>query len=218
MKIISIGFVILTLALLGFSTYQALMVAPTEQTMGEVQRIFYYHVPSAWVAGLCFAVNFLASVVYLWKRSLNADALAAASAEVGVVFCTIVLITGPIWARPVWGIWWTWDARLTTTLVLWLIYVSYLVLRRFAAGGQTQVLAAALAIFGFVDVPIVYMSIRWFRTQNPSPVIGGGEGSGLDPSMWPPLLWNWLAFSMLAIILVTARVRLQEMEQDVEEQ
>src|SRR3974390_476138 len=218
MKIISIGFVILTLALLGFSTYQALVVAPTEQTMGEVQRIFYYHVPSAWVAGLCFAVNFLASVVYLWKRSLNADALAAASAEVGVMFCTVVLITGPIWARPVWGIWWTWDARLTTTLVLWLIYVSYLVLRRYSTGTQTSVLAAALAIFGFVDVPIVYMTIRWFRTQHPSPVIGGGSESGLDPSMWPPLLWNWLAFSMLAIILVVARYRLQEMEQDVEEQ
>ena len=182
MKNIFIAFVVLTVGLLGFSTYQGLFVAPTEQTMGDVQRIFYYHVPSAWTAGVCFFVNFLASVVYLWKRNAGSDALAAASAEVGVVFCTIVLITGPIWARPVWGIWWTWDARLTTTLVLWLIYVSYLVLRRFAAGGQTQVLAAALAIFGFVDVPIVYMSIRWFRTQHPSPVMGGGENSGLDPS------------------------------------
>ncbi len=113
-----------------------------------------------------------------------------------MVFCTIVLITGPIWARPVWGIWWTWDARLTTTLVLWLIYVSYLVLRTFAAGGQTPVLAAALAIFGFVDVPIVYMSIRWFRTQHPSPVMGGGENSGLDPAMLHAFLWNLLAFTL----------------------
>jgi len=216
MKIISIGFVILTLALLGFSTYQALVVAPTEQTMGEVQRIFYYHVPSAWVAGLCFAVNFLASVVYLWKRSLNADALAAASAEVGVVFCTIVLITGPIWARPVWGIWWTWDARLTTTLVLWLIYVSYLVLRRFATGGQSQVLAAALAIFGFVDVPIVYMSIRWFRTQHPQPVMGGGQNSGLAPEMLHAFLWNLLAFTFVGICFIVARYRLQVMENKVE--
>ena len=112
MKPLSILFIVFTLALLGFSTYQALVVAPTEQTMGDVQRIFYYHVPSAWVAGLCFFVNFLASVAYLVKRGSNVDALAAASAEVGVVFCTIVLITGPIWARPVWGIWWTWDARL----------------------------------------------------------------------------------------------------------
>ena len=216
MKPLSIAFVVLTLALLGNSTYQALVVAPTEQTMGEVQRIFYYHAPTAWVAGLCFFVNFLASVVYLWNRSQSADALAAGSAEVGVVFCTIVLITGPIWARPVWGIWWTWEARLTSTLVLWLIYVSYLVLRRFATGGQTPVLAAALAIFGFVDVPIVYMSIRWFRTQHPQPVIAGGEGSGLDPAMWHAFLWNLVAFTCIGICFIVARYRLQRMENDVE--
>jgi heme exporter protein C len=216
MKAITWVFVLITVALLGFGLYQALVVAPTERTMGDVQRIFYYHVPSAWTAFLLFFVNFVASVVYLWKRSAGSDAIAVASAEVGVVFCTVVLVTGPIWARPVWGIWWTWDARLTTTLVLWLIYVSYLVLRRFAAGGQTQVLAAALAIFGFVDVPIVYMSIRWFRTQHPSPVIGGGEGSGLDPAMWHAVLWNWLAFSCLALLLVMTRYRLQRMEETVE--
>ncbi len=218
MKLLPKLFVALTVAALGFAAYEALIVAPTEQTMGNVQRIFYYHVPSAWTAFLLFFANFLASVVYIWKRNLAADAIAAATAEVGVVFCTVVLVTGPIWARPVWGIWWTWDARLTTTLVLWLIYVSYLVLRRYSTGSQTALLAAALAIFGFVDVPIVYMTIRWFRTQHPSPVIGGGENSGLDPSMWPPLLWNWLAFSMLAIILVAVRYRLQRMEEDVEQQ
>ena len=216
MKPVSVLFIVFTLALLGFSTYQALVVAPTEQTMGEVQRIFYYHAPTAWVAGLCFFVNFLASVAYLLRRNSNADALAAASAEVGVVFCTIVLITGPIWARPVWGIWWTWDARLTTTLVLWLIYVGYLILRRFATGSQTQTLAAVVAIFGFVDVPIVYMSIRWFRTQHPSPVIGGGENSGLDPAMWHAFLWNLLAFTCVGIIFVTARYRLQKLEDRVE--
>ena len=216
MKSLSIGFIVFTLALLSFSTYQALVVAPTEQTMGDVQRIFYYHVPSAWVAGLCFFVNFLASVAYLVSRGSKADALAAASAEVGVVFCTIVLITGPIWARPVWGIWWTWDARLTTTLVLWLIYVSYLILRRFAAGSQTQVLSAVLSVFGFLDVPIVYMSIRWFRTQHPSPVMGGGENSGLDPTMLHAFFWNLLAFTCVGIILVAARYRLQNLEAQVE--
>ena len=216
MKPLSLAFVLFTIVLLGFSTYQALFVAPTEQTMGDVQRIFYYHAPTAWVAGLCFFVNLLASIVYLWKRSLDADALALASAEVGVVFCTIVLITGPIWARPVWGIWWTWEARLTSTLVLWLIYVSYLVLRRFAAGSQTPVLAAALAIFGFVDVPIVYMSIRWFRTQHPQPVIAGGEGSGLDPVMWHAFLWNLLAFTCVGIVFITLRYRLQKLENELE--
>ena len=129
---------IVTALLLSFALYEALIVAPTEQTMGNVQRIFYYHVPSAWTAFLLFAINFVASILYLIKRSEKADILALVSAEVGVVFCTVVLITGPIWARPVWGIWWTWDLRLTLTLVLWLIYVSYLLLRRFSTGGRRR--------------------------------------------------------------------------------
>ena len=111
------------------------------------------------------------------------DAWALAGAEVGVVFCTVVLVTGPLWGRRAWGMWWTWDARLTTTLVLWLIYVSYLLLRRFAAGPQMQTLAAVLGIFGALDVPIVYMSNRWWRTQHPAPVFGGGQDSGMDPTM-----------------------------------
>src|SRR5271167_704404 len=216
MKKLATTSVLAVVAILGMTSYVALAVAPTEQTMGDVQRIFYYHVPSGWVAFLCFFINFVASVAYLAKRSTASDAWAAAAAEVGVVFCTVLLITGPLWARPVWGIWWTWDARLTTTLVLWLIYVSYLVLRRFAAGGQTQVLAAALAIFGFVDVPIVYMSIRWFRTQHPAPVMGGGENSGLDPAMLHAFFWNLLAFTCVGIVLMVLRYRLQTLEERVE--
>jgi len=216
MKKLALISVPITVALLAYTSYLALIVAPTEQTMGDVQRIFYYHVPSGWVSGLCFFINFVASALYLWKRSPASDALAAASAEVGVVFCAVLLITGPLWARPVWGIWWTWDARLTTTLVLWLIYVSYLVLRRFAAGGQTQVLAAAFAIFGFADVPIVYMSIRWFRTQHPSPVMGGGENSGLAPAMLHVFLINLVAFTVLGILFVWLRYQLQMQEQALE--
>jgi heme exporter protein C len=208
---------VLTILLLGYGFCQAMYIAPTEATMGDVQRIFYYHLPSAWVAFLLFFVNFLASVWYLVRRSSGADALALASAEVGVSFCTIVLITGPIWARPIWGIWWTWDARLTSTLVLWLIYVSYLVLRHYATGGQIPVLAAALGIFGFLDVPIVYMAIRWFRTQHPQPVIGGGQGSGLDPRMWVAVLWNLAAFAMLALMFVWIRYRQALAEQALEE-
>src|SRR6476659_4012144 len=135
---------IVTALLLSFALYEALVVAPTERTMGDVQRIFYYHVPSAWTAFLLFLVNLVASVTYLVRRNPKADALAVVCAEVGVVFCTIVLVTGPIWARPVWGIWWTWDVRLTTTLVLWLIYVAYLMLRRFSSSGQTPLMAAVL--------------------------------------------------------------------------
>src|SRR5258707_7970826 len=118
-------FAVLTAVLLSYALYEALVAAPTEQTMGNVQRIFYYHVPSAWTAFLLFLINFVASVVYLVRRNDKADILALVSAEVGVVFCTVVIVTGPIWARPVWGIWWAaGDIRLTTNLVLWLIYVS----------------------------------------------------------------------------------------------
>src|SRR5204863_3162152 len=148
--------VFLVVAFLGYAAYQALIAAPTEQTMGNVQRIFYYHVPSAWTAFLLFLINFVASVTYLIRRNAKADVLALTTAEVGVVFCTVVLITGPIWARPVWGIWWTWSPRLTLTLVLWLIYVSYLLVRRFSSSGQTPVLASVVAVFGALDIPLVY--------------------------------------------------------------
>jgi len=206
---------LLTAVLLIYGLYQALVVAPTERTMGDVQRIFYYHVPSAWTAFCLFFTNLLASLVYLvWKNS-KADALAVASAEVGVIFCTIVLVTGPIWARPVWGIWWTWDVRLTTTLVLWLIYVSYLVLRRFSDSAQTPVLAAVLAIFGALDVPLVYFSIWFFRTQHPQPVIGGG--GSLDPRMLHAFLINLLAFSCFGAMVCWARYRLERLHREVEE-
>lgn len=212
------GFTILgivTALLLCFALYEALIAAPTEQTMGNVQRIFYYHVPSAWTAFLLFTINFVASVLYLVRRNTKADILALTSAEVGVVFCTVVLVTGPIWARPVWGIWWTWDLRLTLTLVLWLIYVSYLVLRRFSTSGKTPVIAAVVAIFGALDVPLVYFSIWFFRTQHPSPVIG--DGGSLDPRMAHVLLINWAAFLCLAWLLCWTRYRLEFLKREVEE-
>ena len=183
--------------------------------MGDVQRIFYYHVPSAWTAFILFFVNFFASIAYLIWRSNKADIVALVTAEVGVVFCTVVLVTGPIWARPVWGIWWTWDLRLTLTLVLWLIYVSYLVLRRFSSSGQTPLLAAVLAVFGALDVPLVYFSIWFFRTQHPQPVIGGG--GSIDPRMLQVLLINWLAFSCFAALLCWSRYRLEVMRREVDE-
>lgn len=206
------AFIIATAGLLLFGFYQAWFAAPTEETMGDIQRIFYYHVPSAWTSFLLFFGNFIASIVYLNKRSPRWDSAALAFAEVGVVFCSIVLVTGPLWAKPVWGIWWTWDARLTTTFVLWLIYISYLLLRRFSESGQTPTLAAALAIFGFLDVPIVYMSIRWWRTQHPQPVIAGGEGSGLDPQMKFALFANWAAFLAMGALVTWFRYRIAEAE------
>ena len=265
-------FAMLTAVLLSYALYEALEVAPTEQTMGNVQRIFYYHVPSAWTAFLLFFINFVCSVQYLVRpnqvadkvanwvtiaigiaaciaafviRPLpaniepssvattgiaitglyflikkyfspeNTDALAVVSAEVGVVFCTVVLVTGPLWARPVWGIWWTWDVRLTSTLVLWLIYISYLMLRRFSTSSQTPVLAAALAIFGALDVPLVYFSIWIFRTQHPQPVIGGG--GSIDSRMLQVLLINWVAFLCFAALICWSRYRLEILQREVEE-
>jgi heme exporter protein C len=206
---------ILTLALLAYGLDQALWVAPTERTMGDVQRIFYYHVPSAWTAGVLFFVNFLASIAYLVWRNSKADALAVAAAEVGVVFCTIVLVTGPIWARPVWGIWWTWDLRLTLTLVLWLIYVSYLLLRQFSTSGQMPVIAAVLAIFGTLDIPLVYFSIWFFRTQHPQPVIGGG--GSIDPRMLHAFFVNLIAFTCFGALVCWLRYRLEVLRREVEE-
>ena len=206
---------ILTAALLSFALYEALVVAPTDQLQGDVYRIIYYHVPSGWTMFVFFSVNFVASVVYLIRRSHAADIVAVVTAEVGVVFCTVVLVTGPLWARPVWGIWWTWDVRLTSTLVLWLIYVSYLMLRRFSTSSQTPLLAAALAVFGALDVPLVYFSIWIFRTQHPQPVIGGG--GSIDPRMLHILLLNWVAFLCFAALICWSRYRLERLRREVEE-
>ena len=268
---------VLTAIFLAYAFYQAWVVAPADAQQGDVYRIIYYHVPSAWTAFLLFFINFIASIQYLvngkpsaekaakWivigvgvvgaiaaflpqvQEQLktynmrpsamattvllipvfyflvgkffpgnNVDVLAVTTAEVGVVFCTIVLVTGPIWARPVWGIWWApGDIRLTSTLVLWLIYVSYLVLRRFSNSAQTQMLAAALAVFGALDVPLVYFSIWFFRTQHPQPVIGGG--GSMDPRMLHTLLISWMAFLCFAFLVCWSRFRLELLQREVEE-
>jgi heme exporter protein C len=213
-------YVTITVALLAWAFYQAIYVAPLDEMQGPVYRIFYYHVPHAMLCFLFFAISLAGSIGYLSFRRSNADwaqvsdAWALAGAEVGVVYCTIVLLTGPLWGRRAWGIWWTWDARLTTTLVLWLIYVSYLLLRRFAAGPQVQTLAAVLGIFGALDVPIVYMSNRWWRTQHPAPVFGGGPDSGIkDPAMLAAWGWNILAWFAWGMLILVLRYRVERQSQ-----
>jgi len=198
---------LVTLAWMIVAFWMIFVYAPQEATMGEVQRIFYIHVSSAWTAFLAYFLVFLGSVGYLWEHSPGADLLAQAAGEVGFVFCSAVLVTGPLWAKPVWGIWWTWDARLTLTFVLWLLFVSYLMLRRYVSSpGRAETLAAVVGIIGFVDVPIDYMAIRWWRTQHPQPVMAGGEGSGLDPRMWFTLLVTWGALLCLFAYLMRQRL------------
>lgn len=204
--------VALLVALAGYAIF---FVAPEEATMGQIQRIFYFHVASAWTAFLCFAVTFVANIAYLARRAPKWDWLGVSSAEVGLAFTTVVLITGPIWAKPVWGIWWTWDARLTSTFVLWLLYVGYLLLRTLVdEPGRRAVVSSAYGIFAFLDVPIVYMSIRWWRTQHPQPVVMGGEGSGLDATMRGVLLFTWLVTMALAALLISRRYRLEALRHD----
>ena len=210
-------------ALMGWGFYQAMYAAPTEATMGDIQRIFYYHVPHGMLSYLFFSINFVASLlVLLWRRSnparaMAADAWALAGAEVGVVFCSVVLVTGPLWGRPVWGIWWTWDARLTTTLILWLIYVSYLLVRRFAAGTEMQSLAAVLSVFGAVDIPINYLANRLWRTQHPSPVFGGGPDAGIkDPQMLAAFGWNILAWAVWGLAILAIRVSIERRQQAID--
>jgi len=191
--------------------YLALLWAPTEAVMGDVQRIFYFHMPSAWVAlGPSFTVVFVCSILYLVKKDLRYDRIAAASAEIGVMFTTITLVTGPLWARPIWGAYWTWDPRLTTTLVLWFIFVAYLMLRASSSPGHKRArLSAVVGIVGWVDVPIVFMSIRWWRTIHP--LLINGQGMNLDSSMAFVLMYCLAVFSLLYVYLLIIRVRQEEL-------
>lgn len=201
--------------LIGLAGYEALFVAPTERTMGLIQRIFYFHVPSAWTGFVAFFLVFVVSIAYLFRRRPQWDWLAVSAAEVGVACFTVVLVTGPIWAKPVWGIWWTWDARLTSTFVLWVLYVSYLLLRSLVGDPERRAMVSAVfGIFAFLDVPLVYLSIWFWRTQHPQPVIGGG---GLDKRMWPVFLICWAALLALMALLVRQRYRLEALRHEVQE-
>lgn len=214
----------LSLAAICYATRLGLFLSPTDGAQGNVGRTIYYHVPSSMLALVFPYVNLVASIVFLfWRRrdplkALAADALALSSAEVTVVYGTICLVTGSIWGRAVWGIWWTWDARLTSMLLLWLLYVSYLMVRRFSSTGQSQTLAAVISVFAGIDVPIVYMSIRWWRTQHPSPVFFGGPDAGLDPSMKPAFWWNVAAWAMWGIFILGLRYGLERRKQAAEQE
>lgn len=181
--------------------------APEDYLQKEPQRIFYLHVSAAIAAFACFAVVLVASVVYLRTDSASADRLARAGALVGVVLTTVTLVMGMLYAKPIWGTFWTWDARLTSTLVLWIIYAGYLMLRRLAEPGrQAARFAAVVGIFGFIDVPIVYFSVTWWRTQHPGPVI---VNDALPPAMLLTFLVTMACTLFLAAVMVAIRYRIE---------
>jgi heme exporter protein C len=206
-----------TIAMLLASLYLIFVWVPNEMTMGVVQRIFYIHLPSAFTGFVAFYVGGVASVLYLLKREDRYDDLSASANEVGLVFTVVNLVTGILWAKPIWGVYWAWDGRMTTQLLLALIYAGYLILRQSVNDpGQRAVVCAVVSIFGMVDIPIVYMANRWWRTQHPSPVLLGGQGSGLDPSMRIVLYFTFAAMLFLLAYLVKTRRRLEQTRREVE--
>ena len=186
---------------------------------GQLQRIFYFHVPAAWLAYLAFAIVFVSSIAYLRTAARGWDLLAHSAAELGVIFTTLVLVTGPIWARPVWGTWWPWDARLTSTLVLWLTYVGYLFLRNLVTEpDRVGRLAAVVGVVGFIDVPIVHFSVNWWRTLHPSgptPADLQAE-SGLGSPELLAFFASLVAFTLLFAWLLALRVRLGRLADEVD--
>ena len=195
--------------------HQIFQVVPTEGKMGVVQRIFYFHVPSAFMGFLGVGLCALCSALYLWKRERRYDLVAHASAEIAVVFFTIVLLTGPIWARPVWGVWWTGEVRLTSTLVLWLMYAGYLLLRRNAENPEQEARwGAVLGIVGALDLPIIYKSVEWWRGLHPK-VLKVSGGQGLDPAMERGLMLCSITFLFLFALLLVLRCRAGALEDEL---
>jgi heme exporter protein C len=188
-----------TLVLMVVALFMVFEWVPTEEDQGIVQRIFYFHVPCAWVAFAAFGIVAIAGVFYLWLKDQIWDDLGYAAAEIGMVFCTLVLITGSLWAKPIWGTWWTWDSRLTTTFILWLLYGGYLMLR--AMADDTPEVARFGAVIGIVavlDVPVVVLSVRLWRTIHPAVLITRTGEHGLeDPRMVITLLVSLAAFTVL---------------------
>ena len=183
------------------------LYAPTDALQGDVQRIFYFHVAAAISAYAAFAVVLVGGLLYLWRGSIVGDRTARAAAEVGLLMTTVCLVMGMLWAKPIWGAFWTWDARLTSTLVLWMIYAGYLLVRRVAASGrQAARLAAVVGIVGFVDVPIVHFSVTWWRTQHPGPIV---ETNALPPEMLYAFGVTVVAVLFFTAVLVAVRYELE---------
>jgi heme exporter protein C len=194
--------------------YNIFLVLPDEVNQGAIYRIIFFHVPASMVATALFTVALVASVGFIAFKDFRWDNVAVASTEVGLVFAIVNLVTGSIWGRNIWGIWWTWDYRITSAFVCVLLYAGYLMIRpAFSDPTQRGTIAAVISIFAYVDLPIVWFSIRWWRTQHPSPVL---ETGGLPPAWVAALMWNALALLLISIALVLIRLRSEEVQREVE--
>lgn len=208
-------FSILLFFVVPIGLYFAFFYAPLEKIMGLIQKIFYFHVSSAWIGFFAFFITFIMSILYLITKKIIYDDIASASAEIGLIFCTIVIVTGPLWARPTWGVYWTWDPRLTSTLILWFIYVGYVMLRQFMEESQKRAqFSAALGIIGFINVPIVFLSIQWWEnTIHPNVVQKGG--GGMHPDMFVAMQVCLFVFTIIYISLLIRRLRIIFLERQV---
>ena len=200
----------ISLALLAIAVYGIFFVAGPISGEGDAGRIVYFHVPMAWVAFLAFFIVFGASIAYLRTNNPRWDHLGRASAEVGLVFTTLVLVTGSIWGYPIWGTWWSWDPKLTTTLILWFMYLAYLMVRSYAELPRGPRFAAIVGIIAFVDVPIVYMSNYWWRTLHPPPAIGPLAPQQPSATIVWILMLSLVAFTVLFAFLVRVRIEIEQ--------
>ncbi len=202
-----------TVIMFAASLYAIFVVAPVEQQMGIVQKIFYFHVPSAYAMYIGFVVSAIGSALYLIKRDPKWDALGVAGAEVGSLFCLIVLLTGPLWARKAWGVWWTWDPRLTTTLLAGMIFAAYLALRSMGSAGEVEKrFAAGLALFGLIDLPLIHYSVQRWRGVHPTVITG--KGGGLESEMYWALGMSFIAFTGLAVLLIWTRASIERQREE----
>ena len=210
---LKIGLTLLTAVLFAVALYMVFLYVPDIKNL-RADRIFYFHVPVDWSAFLAYFVVFIVSIVYLRTRDKKWDIVAASAVEIGVVFNTLMLVTGSIWARPNWGTWWNWEPRLTTALVLWVVYVAYLLVRGYSSGSeQAARLSAVIGVVGFVDVPIVFLSTTWWQLQHPGALVF--ETGGLAPSMLATLMVSLSAFTCLFIVLLIQRVSIKKAETDL---
>ena len=205
---------VLTVISIIASLYASFVYAPTELVMGDIQRIFYFHMGTVWVATVAFTIVFIASIMFLKSGKRKWDILALSSAEIGVLFITLTIITGSIWAKPIWGTWWTWDPQLTTTFILWILYIVYLILRSVAGDNVKQArFAAVFSIIAFIDLPLVYISARLKRGI--SPVVFGPGGGGIESEMLITMLITFLACTLLFIILLKQRILYEKIKDNL---